>query len=140
VKNNTKKQIFTMRLTTTTRTTTKTTINGVLLLLIASTADLSSFMEVSAWTGIVSSSRKRLNWQSSSTLFVSSQHLEETVSTPSTTTTTTVNPTTDRSVVPYVVARGDGSTGGGGVPMPHVSNEDDMSLRRPKVNAEMPVG
>jgi hypothetical protein len=94
-------------------------------------------MEVSAWTGMVSSSSKFLNWQSSSTLFVASQHLEEIVSTPS---TTTVNPTTDRSVIPYVVARGDGSTGGGGVPMPHVSNEDDMSLRRPKVNAEMPEG
>jgi hypothetical protein len=127
-----------MRLTTSTRTTKTTTINGVLLLLIASTADMT---EVSAWTGIVSLSRKFLNWQSSCTLFVSSQHLEESVSTPSsTTTTTTVNPTTDRSVVPYVVARGDGSTGGGGVPMPHASNEDDMSLRRPKVHAEMPEG
>lgn len=40
--------------------------------------------------------------------------------------------------VSYVVARGDGSTGGGGLPMPKV--EEDNGLRRPKVGAEMPEG
>ena len=40
--------------------------------------------------------------------------------------------------VPYVIARGDGSTGGGGLPMPN-SDEDD-GLTRPKVGAEMPEG
>ena len=52
--------------------------------------------------------------------------------------------------VPYVIARGDGSTGGGGLPMPQSNkspkqegDEDDdetEELRRPKVNAEMPQG
>ena len=44
--------------------------------------------------------------------------------------------------VPYVIARGDGSTGGGGLPMPNASEEDtdDNGLRRPKVSAEMPLG
>ena len=42
--------------------------------------------------------------------------------------------------VPYVVSRGDGSVGGGGLAMPRVSEEDDKGLRRPKVGAEMPVG
>lgn len=41
------------------------------------------------------------------------------------------------SAVPYVVARGDGSTGGGGLPMP---KQDDESLKRPKVGADMPHG
>jgi hypothetical protein len=40
--------------------------------------------------------------------------------------------------IPYVIARGDGSTGGGGVAMPH--DTDENGLRRPKVNAEMPQG
>jgi hypothetical protein len=67
-------------------------------------------------------------------------------------------------VVPYVIARGDGSTGGGGLPMPQnvmdrrknnqeisdysdsLSDSSDsdlslsLSLRRPKVGAEMPDG
>lgn len=56
--------------------------------------------------------------------------------------------------VPYVIARGDGSTGGGGLPMPNNQNRrqvqttqseeideiDDQGLRRPKVGAEMPNG
>lgn len=47
--------------------------------------------------------------------------------------------------VPYVVARGDGSTGGGGLPMPQKQTTDEEAeeteeLRRPKVNAEMPQG
>jgi lipoic acid synthetase len=41
--------------------------------------------------------------------------------------------------VPYEIARGDGSTGGGGLPMPSsLQNED--ALVRPKVGAEMPQG
>lgn len=44
----------------------------------------------------------------------------------------------EENAVPYVVARGDGSTGGGGLPMPK-SIEDD-GLKRPKVGAEMPNG
>jgi hypothetical protein len=42
--------------------------------------------------------------------------------------------------VDYVTARGDGSVGGGGVPMPNDSYESNSSLRRPKVGAEMPEG
>ena len=50
--------------------------------------------------------------------------------------------------VPYVVARGDGSVGGGGLAMPKASrqtndegeSELDEALRRPKVGAEMPQG
>lgn len=52
--------------------------------------------------------------------------------------------------VPYVIARGDGSIGGGGLPMPQhyksPSNQEDEDddekeeLRRPKVSAEMPLG
>ena len=40
--------------------------------------------------------------------------------------------------IPYEIARGDGSTGGGGLPMPHA--EDDDNLVRPKVGAAMPDG
>jgi hypothetical protein len=40
--------------------------------------------------------------------------------------------------VPYAVARGDGSTGGGGLPMPN--SIDDDGLIRPKVGAAMPEG
>jgi len=44
-------------------------------------------------------------------------------------------------VVPYVVARGDGSTGGGGLPMPRtIVKDDEEQLMRPKVGAEMPKG
>lgn len=41
--------------------------------------------------------------------------------------------------VPYIEARGDGSTGGGGLPMPNADDGDD-GLTRPKVGAEMPEG
>ena len=43
---------------------------------------------------------------------------------------------------PYVIARGDGSTGGGGLPMPKQlqTPDSDTALRRPKVGAEMPAG
>ena len=51
---------------------------------------------------------------------------------------TAADAATGDEAVPYVVARGDGSTGGGGVAMPHDTDED--GLRRPKVNAEMPEG
>ena len=43
--------------------------------------------------------------------------------------------------IPYVVARGDGSEGGGGLSMPKRGDEsEDKDLRRPKVGAEMPKG
>jgi hypothetical protein len=45
--------------------------------------------------------------------------------------------------IPYTVARGDGSTGGGGLPMPKqwVGEVEDIgNLKRPKVGAEMPKG
>lgn len=46
---------------------------------------------------------------------------------------------TETTNIPYRVSRGDGSTGGGGLPMPRKQeNEDD--LVRPKVGAEMPRG
>ncbi|CAB9503697.1 Lipoyl synthase, mitochondrial [Seminavis robusta] len=48
--------------------------------------------------------------------------------------------TENEEIVPYAVARGDGMTGGGGLSMPHVSEEEDDGLRRPKVGAEMPLG
>ena len=40
--------------------------------------------------------------------------------------------------VPYSIARGDGSKGGGGLPMPHTTGDD--GLTRPKVGAPMPEG
>ena len=44
----------------------------------------------------------------------------------------------EENAVPYIIARGDGSTGGGGLPMP--KSEEDDGLKRPKVGAEMPNG
>ena len=41
--------------------------------------------------------------------------------------------------IPYAVARGDGSTGGGGLPMPRPEKGEEH-LARPKVGAEMPKG
>jgi hypothetical protein len=57
----------------------------------------------------------------------------------STAETTLAAPTAD---VPYVVTRGDGSTGGGGLPMPKQMENHELfeSQRRPKVGAEMPRG
>jgi len=56
----------------------------------------------------------------------------------------------ETKVVSYVESRGDGSTGGGGLPMPnrrqsnneigYEEEEDEDGLRRPKVGAEMPNG
>lgn len=45
----------------------------------------------------------------------------------------------------YRITRGDGSTGGGGLPMPRRPDDDDVDdaeslLKRPKVGAEMPHG
>jgi hypothetical protein len=57
---------------------------------------------------------------------------------------TTATETTAK--VPYSISRGDGSTGGGGLPMPNhqkvnaVEQVDDEELKRPKVGAEMPLG
>ena len=45
--------------------------------------------------------------------------------------------------IPYTVSRGDGSTGGGGLPMPKqwVGEVEDLGdFKRPKVGAEMPKG
>lgn len=44
----------------------------------------------------------------------------------------------EKKAVPYVISRGDGSTGGGGLPMPKAEKDD--GLKRPKVGAEMPKG
>ena len=44
----------------------------------------------------------------------------------------------DTDKLSYVVSRGDGSTGGGGLPMPHTDGGD--GLARPKVGAKMPEG
>eukprot|EP00980_Cylindrotheca_fusiformis_P011703 scaffold2783_cov129-Cylindrotheca_fusiformis.AAC.4 len=44
----------------------------------------------------------------------------------------------EEKAIPYSIARGDGSTGGGGLPMPNTVDED--GLTRPKVGAEMPLG
>ena len=85
----------------------------------------------------------RAKHRRSPALAVSSQQIEE---------------TSTQGELPYVVTRGDGSTGGGGLPMPErfrdgakesgrasVTPEEDGSadadgLRRPKVGAEMPHG
>ncbi|GKY91369.1 hypothetical protein MPSEU_000109100 [Mayamaea pseudoterrestris] len=45
--------------------------------------------------------------------------------------------TSQDSNISYVIARGDGSSGGGGVAMP---NNDAGTLKRPKVGAAMPIG
>lgn len=61
------------------------------------------------------------------------------------------NKESETNKTPYAVARGDGSTGGGGVSMPKRKTSDDQErsevdtvdedgLRRPKVGAEMPKG
>ena len=70
-------------------------------------------------------------------------------------TDTAAKETGEEAAVPYVVARGDGMTGGGGLPMPKSKsgdnkselsqnyiddNDDDDGLVRPKVGAEMPKG
>ena len=70
-------------------------------------------------------------------------------------TDTSAKETGEEAAVPYVVARGDGMTGGGGLPMPKSKSgdkkgelsqknidddEDDDGLVRPKVGAEMPKG
>ncbi|KAG7340131.1 lipoyl synthase [Nitzschia inconspicua] len=103
--------------------------------------------EVAAWTTtttpIGASSTKTISQKlpTSSSLLVASQDLEETleariVEDPSNRSEQQSH--TEQEHVPYVIARGDGSTGGGGVPMPRASKDD--GLRRPKVNAEMPEG
>lgn len=51
--------------------------------------------------------------------------------------TTTEQKQQEQKHVPYEIARGDGSTGGGGLPMP---KGGDDGLVRPKVGAEMPEG
>lgn len=52
-----------------------------------------------------------------------------------------VEKSTKKEDASYIVARGDGSTGGGGLPMPkQLADEDDDGLKRPKVGAEMPNG
>jgi len=53
--------------------------------------------------------------------------------------TNALSGTTQNKAMPYVVARGDGSQGGGGLPMPQSSDDAD-TLKRPKVGAEMPQG
>ena len=52
---------------------------------------------------------------------------------------TTHNNKDNAANVPYAIARGDGSTGGGGKAMPKATKEEE-GLVRPKVGAEMPVG
>lgn len=45
--------------------------------------------------------------------------------------------------IPYAITRGDGSTGGGGLPMPkqqQLIDREHQQLKRPKVGAEMPHG
>jgi hypothetical protein len=65
------------------------------------------------------------------------------VSNAETTTTKDDEPFVVDHSIPYTVARGDGSTGGGGLPMPKqwVGEVEDIgNLKRPKVGAEMPKG
>jgi hypothetical protein len=75
-----------------------------------------------------------------------------------TTTTRTTTSHEQKEQLPYIVTRGDGSTGGGGIPMKtktrrddleqgsrallllDTENEDNVNLVRPKVGAEMPMG
>lgn len=83
---------------------------------------IASAVSVAAWVP----SATNFNRQARRTLCVLSEDVSETT-----------------EEVPYVIARGDGSTGGGGLPMPNREKaEDDETeeLRRPKVNGEMPKG
>lgn len=48
--------------------------------------------------------------------------------------------TESKENVPYAIARGDGTTGGGGLAMPKANANEADGLRRPKVGAEMPIG
>jgi len=104
---------------------------------------------------IVTSKRKKLRsgrklHQSSPASSICSPEKESHTSPP-------LSPSSDKRQenVPYVVVRGDGSIGGGGLPMPktkkrvqsdktssssvdNIKENDD--LRRPKVGAEMPIG
>ena len=79
---------------------------------------------------------------STSTLFQSTSHPEAVAASEQ-----EQHQRTPTSAVPYKIARGDGSTGGGGLPMPKQQQQmvDDASsssslLRRPKVGAAMPTG
>jgi len=54
---------------------------------------------------------------------------------------TTIQKKEDADNLSYSVTRGDGSTGGGGLPMPkQTRNDENDDLRRPKVGADMPKG
>lgn len=90
-------------------------------------------MSVAAWIPPISNAGS-YHQKSSTTLSVLSQDIRESIE----------SETEEASKVPYVISRGDGSTGGGGLPMPqkYVEEDDEETeeLRRPKVNAEMPQG
>jgi lipoic acid synthetase len=89
---------------------------------------------------------------------ISSSTLFSSIDEKKTTTRTTTSHEQQKEQLPYIVTRGDGSTGGGGIPMKtktrrddleqgsrallqlDTENEDNVTLVRPKVGAEMPMG
>jgi hypothetical protein len=77
--------------------------------------------------GIVSSSQKHHATSTSSSEMIAATTVETTA-------------TAAAKDLPYVVRRGDGSTGGGGLPMPRSDDNMEDGRSRPKVGAEMPKG
>jgi hypothetical protein len=91
-----------------------------------------------------------LTWDETTSFTLARPRLSSSSSSPSTSCKVSTESSTESSTeeaVSYVVARGDGSTGGGGLPMPlqlqtpdQDDNESSPALRRPKVGAAMPDG
>ena len=91
-----------------------------------------------AWLGMVKPARRRSTSCTTSLRPASARPgFQSTKENTESETTATVE-----DVKPYVIARGDGSTGGGGLPMPKRKQlqDDQDHLRRPKVGAPMPDG
>jgi N-terminal domain of lipoyl synthase of Radical_SAM family len=130
-----------------------TPLLGVVLLLAALPALVESWSSSSLSSSIPSAAQK--------SFFSTRRRRRETAAVTTTALASTVEKTqqeaaqeqaTSKQKVPYAIARGDGTQGGGGVAMPkkHVINKHDSDdneqqeelkkLRRPKVGAEMPKG
>jgi len=119
------------------------TTNQRVAVLVAATAWLISFQGSPFFINGFQQSilPSRIGRQSSSLAVSQLENTEATVATDE-------KPKVDSEKVPYAVARGDGMTGGGGLPMPKKKDADEKAneatsdelLRRPKVGAEMPKG
>jgi lipoic acid synthetase len=100
---------------------------------IVALSSLASLAAVTAWVPLIGdpSCRNSCGRRETTALRVLSEEISE--STEST------------KKISYAIARGDGSEGGGGLPMPQkkrneTNDEEDDGLVRPKVGAEMPKG